>query len=803
MVVHFKEWSKDNRRLAAAINNRIFLLRCRKNGVYPKHIVNEVRCIYSLCQEKHPYNRRVSNIVEKLRHDILNLEIKIINWKIDKLRKNIAHHKNVIGDSVPHDVVNNFMKYQDKFFHLTFRRVRDCNVKKFHQLTKLVTIPSLITQSSWFMNLTTKQIPDFVTKLLSLGPKFSLPYDIKDFPWLDLLSDIENFIMSHDSLNNDDKNGLRATLCNIIYGFYKNFKTNSSDIFHRYLLYIFKKTRNYLKNNPDIYVVNADKGNKTVLIDRVEYEQKMMDLLSDSVTYKPLKSDPTIKIQVESNKLVKHLETCLLITDSEGKKLRKYNSIPPKIYGLVKVHKVGYPLRPVVSCCNAPTYNISKFLCAMLGKIRPLFSYSIKNSVDLISRIGTIPDIPEGYVLISVDVKSLFTNIPQDLVIRLLHENWPVFKNFIDIPLDIIVTIVNFVFKNSYFQYNRKFYAQVRGSAMGNPASPILAELIMNNLIKFVLLSLDFFIPFIFVYVDDIIMAVPRDKIEIVLRIFNSFHCDLQFTHEIEENGRIPFLDVWIIREGGHLKTDLYSKPIASHRTLHFSSLHTTSQKIAIIKSIRHKILGMSHESFHTKNFIEQATLLIQNGYPRSLVSRIFHTSTPMVTPSSPPDSDGADKKYNKLIYIPGLSQRLIKVMRNSSSIIVSYYNKTVRKLFSQLKDRDPDYRQSGLVYRVNCKDCTGTYIGQTRQYFGTRIKQHQSDCMKQSNTTALAQHAMSEGHQFDFDDAKILTRENNWFKRNFKEMLFIKRHPNSINARSDIGSLNIVYSNLIKEIKL
>ncbi|XP_045482777.1 uncharacterized protein LOC123686588 [Harmonia axyridis] len=374
------------------------------------------------------------------------------------------------------------------------------------------------------------------------------------------------------------------------------------------------------------------------------YPKHIVNEVRYSVTYKPLKSEPTIKIQVESQKLVKHLETCLLITDSEGKKLRKYNSIPPKIYGLVKVHKV-------------------------------------------------------------------------------------------------------------------------RGSAMGNPASPILAELIMNSLIN--------------------------------------FHCDLQFTHEIEENGRIPFLDVWIIREGGHLKTDLYSKPIASHRTLHFSSLHTTSQKIAMIKSIRHKILGMSHESFHTKNFREQATLLIQNGYPRSLVRRIFHTSTPIVTPSCPPDSDGADKKYNKVIYIPGLSQRLIKVMRNSSSIIVSYYNKTVGKLFSQLKDKDPDYRQSGLVYKVNCKDCTGTYIGQTRQYFGTRIKQHQSDCMKQSNTTALAHHAMSEGHQFDFDDAKILIRENNWFKRNCKEMLFIKRHPNSINARSDIGSLNIVYSNLIKEIKL
>ncbi|XP_044744343.1 uncharacterized protein LOC123306421 [Coccinella septempunctata] len=65
MVLHFKEWSKDNKRLARSINNRIFLLRCRKSGIYPKHIVNEVKCVYSLFQEKHPYYSRVSRIPEE------------------------------------------------------------------------------------------------------------------------------------------------------------------------------------------------------------------------------------------------------------------------------------------------------------------------------------------------------------------------------------------------------------------------------------------------------------------------------------------------------------------------------------------------------------------------------------------------------------------------------------------------------------------------------------------------------------------------------------------------------------------
>lgn len=49
----------------------------------------------------------------------------------------------------------------------------------------------------------------------------------------------------------------------------------------------------------------------------------------------------------------------------------------------------------------------------------------------------------------------------------------------------------------------------------------------------------------------------------------------------------------------------------------------------------------------------------------------------------------------------------------------------------------------------------------------------------------------------------KILTKEANWFKRGFKEMLLIRNNPNTFNSRSDIGSFSIVYSNLIREMKL
>ena len=39
---------------------------------------------------------------------------------------------------------------------------------------------------------------------------------------------------------------------------------------------------------------------------------------------------------------------------------------PPKLYGLPKLHKPDIPMRPIVSFCGSPTYQLSKYLTTML-----------------------------------------------------------------------------------------------------------------------------------------------------------------------------------------------------------------------------------------------------------------------------------------------------------------------------------------------------------------------------------------------------------------------------------------------------
>ncbi|XP_044754491.1 uncharacterized protein LOC123313604 [Coccinella septempunctata] len=302
---------------------------------------------------------------------------------------------------------------------------------------------------------------------------------------IDILSDVESFINFQTQWLSDVKNSVRLSLCNIIHNFYRRLDTcKIRDGLSRTLLFWYDKTRLFLKNHSDICVLNSDKGNKTVILSKVEYDEKLRQLLSDTSTYKLLRSDPTKKIQVSGNKLISELHTGGFINDREAKSMKQYNSLPPKIYGLVKIHKSNRPLRPVISCCNSPTFNISKFLVGVLDGIRCKFTYSLKNSFTLVSNLRDIV-IPDDYVLVSFDVVSLFTNIPQGLIFDLVDEHWEDLKSHTQIPITTVKNIIQFIFVNSYCTYDGLFYSQIRGSAMGNPASPILAEMVMNKMTLF------------------------------------------------------------------------------------------------------------------------------------------------------------------------------------------------------------------------------------------------------------------------------------------------------------------------------
>ena len=89
----------------------------------------------------------------------------------------------------------------------------------------------------------------------------------------------------------------------------------------------------------------------------------MLNHLNNEDTYKKVESNPINLIKNNMNAKLKLLEKSKKLSRQQYLHLYSNTAITPRIYGLIKLHKDNHPIRPIISFCNSPTYNLSKFLC--------------------------------------------------------------------------------------------------------------------------------------------------------------------------------------------------------------------------------------------------------------------------------------------------------------------------------------------------------------------------------------------------------------------------------------------------------
>ena len=88
-----------------------------------------------------------------------------------------------------------------------------------------------------------------------------------------------------------------------------------------------------------------------------------------------------------------------------------------KLYGLPKLHKPNIPMRPIVSFCGSPTYQLSKHLTNILKPLTDKSWHKLQSTDNFINAIKTV-QIPDDHKLVSFDIKSLFTSIPLQLALN-------------------------------------------------------------------------------------------------------------------------------------------------------------------------------------------------------------------------------------------------------------------------------------------------------------------------------------------------------------------------------------------------
>lgn len=79
---------------------------------------------------------------------------------------------------------------------------------------------------------------------------------------------------------------------------------------------------------------------------------------------------------------------------------------------------------------------------------------------------------------------------------------------------------------------------------MVSPLSPILSDIVMEYILDQAISKLNYNLEVCIKYVDDLFLIIPAHLIDYTLAVFNSIYHKIHFTHEIEVNNQLPFLDV-------------------------------------------------------------------------------------------------------------------------------------------------------------------------------------------------------------------------------------------------------------------
>ena len=189
--------------------------------------------------------------------------------------------------------------------------------------------------------------------------------------------------------------------------------------------------------------------------------------------------------------------------------LALYKLRTPTFYYLPKIHKNKNPPpgRPIVSGPNGPTYGLNLLVDHFLTDLEDRIPYLLKDTTTFLNYIDTHPPTQEDTILVTMDVSSLYTNIPHqegiDLVVQFYREHQPnildTFQTLTQNPkkpsvyppdCQLLQEMLSHILRYNTFEFNNEFYVQKQGTAMGAPFAVKFANIVMHMLLLFSIHSL-------------------------------------------------------------------------------------------------------------------------------------------------------------------------------------------------------------------------------------------------------------------------------------------------------------------------
>ena len=545
---------------------------------------------------------------------------------------------------------------------------------------------------------------------------------------------------------------------------------------------------NQLKKIKNIVIVQADKGGKVVVMDRMEYVEKIEEKLSNATLYERV-SDPTTLIKKRISELTTRLFKANRINGIEKYELSSVDDLP-RIRGQPNLHKQNHPMRIVTCARNTILAPIARFAFTFIKELRDTIDNTVCNTTKFIEEISKV-ELDKDDRFVSLDVEDLFTNIPVtravDIAIHRIGNSEKFCES--DMTKTDLKQLLLLSLNNSYVEFNGKFYRQKLGLPMGNTLSPILADLYMHEYMNKCMGEGDR--KRMWRYVDDIIMITKMSEAEVknyVIQL-NSIRSRIRCTYEYEQNDKLNFLDTTLSKNSdGSVGIRWFRKNTSSDRLLDYHSAHHKSIKRNIAINMASRIAQTTKDPVEQREDLDKLReMLGKSNYPSNEIEQHIISAMRSTKDMSKQEDEEEMKHCISLPFMHGIGVLKRKLEQLKIKVFFTYRNKLQSICTTAIKPRS-----KSNIYQITC-DCGAIYNGETKIGFEKRMSQHERTIEKDEHDSKseMVQHHQERRYQCLFNPSRafIISNEIDRRKRRIKESIYSTIN-HSINRRDEIDKL-------------
>ena len=150
---------------------------------------------------------------------------------------------------------------------------------------------------------------------------------------------------------------------------------------------------------------------------------------------------------------------------------------------LPKIHKNkdNPPGRPIISASSHPTEHIPEFVDYQLNPLVPKLPSYIKDTRHFLQKLDSLPELPDSCLLVTLNVSSLYTNIPHKEGIHACRKALESRTNT-SLKTESICDLIRMILTMNNFEFENNHYLQLHGTAIGTKMVPAYANLFMGDL---------------------------------------------------------------------------------------------------------------------------------------------------------------------------------------------------------------------------------------------------------------------------------------------------------------------------------